>query len=82
RRILSLVLRQGLSLAAVGFLLGIPSAIGFAALLSHLLYGLSPADPFTLCAIALLLSLCTLAASLAPALHAASTNPIRSLRTG
>jgi len=78
--VLRLVLRQALGLAAVGGAVGLLLALGLAQLIRSLLFGVSPADPWTLAGTVGLLLVVTLAASLGPARRAASVDPVRALR--
>ena len=80
RGVLALVLRQGLILMGLGLLIGLPLAAGLGGVVSHLLYGISPTDPFAILGVAAILTLTTLMASLVPALRAASVDPVRTLR--
>jgi len=48
----------------------------------RLLFDLSPADPLSFAATALLLFVVALAATLIPAQHAARTDPLKALRAG
>ncbi|HTH01208.1 MAG TPA: ABC transporter permease [Vicinamibacterales bacterium] len=76
-----LVLRQGLALAAAGLLVGFLGAIAFTRLLSNQLFGITASDPLTLGAVALLLGLVALAATVSPAHRAASVDPVVTLRS-
>jgi predicted permease len=78
--IFALVLRRGLSLAAVGACAGLGISLAAARLLNGLLFAVSPADPWTLAGAALLMLAVAAAASLAPALRATRADPIRCLR--
>jgi predicted permease len=79
--VLTLVLRQTAVLAGVGILAGGLLGIGASRLLTGLLFGVAPGDPFAVAAAALLLVIVTLAASAAPARRALGVNPLRALRT-
>lgn len=77
----SLVLREGMVVAAAGVVMGLAGAMSGARLLSALLYDVSPTDPWTLVVVvAGLLGICAFAVSL-PALRAAHADPARDLRT-
>ena len=65
---------------ALGLLIGLPLTAGLGGVVSHLLYGISPTDPLAIGAVALLLTLTTLIASLVPAVRAASVDPVTTLR--
>ena len=75
-----LVLGQGLGLAGVGVAVGVVAALAATRLLSSLLFGVSPTDPATFAAIALLLLAVAAAASLVPARRAARADPMAALR--
>ncbi len=80
RRVLGLVLRQGLPPVVAGALLGTASAVAMAGLLSGLLYGVSGGDPGTLVAVTgLMFGIATLAALL-PARRTLRLNPAQALR--
>ena len=69
--VLRLVLRQGLVTALIGVAIGIGGAIVLARTLRSFLFGLSPTDPVTFAAVALLLILVALLACYFPARRAA-----------
>ncbi|HEY7097916.1 MAG TPA: ABC transporter permease [Terriglobales bacterium] len=75
-----MVLRQGLSLALAGLIVGIPMGLGTARALSTLLFRVSPADPFSFLTVMLLLLIIAATASYVPARRAANTNPMVVLR--
>ena len=80
RRLLRLVVGQGMTAAAFGLLLGAAGALGLGHLLQSLLFGVGPRDMPTLGATALVLAAVALGACLAPAWRAAGVDPIRALR--
>jgi ABC-type antimicrobial peptide transport system permease subunit len=75
-----MILREGLAISSAGILVGLPFALLATRAMTSLLYGLSPADPFTVAAAALGIVLVSLAASLVPGLRAASVDPLVALR--
>jgi ABC-type antimicrobial peptide transport system permease subunit len=78
--VLALVLRQGLTLAGLGIMLGILGAFGLTQLLSSLLYGITPTDPLTFAmAPTVLLGVALLACAI-PARRAARIDPMLALR--
>jgi putative ABC transport system permease protein len=81
RELVRLVVRQGVSLAALGIVIGIAAALALSRVLSHLLYGVSPADPLTYGAIVLGVAALALVASYVPAARAARVQPARVLRS-
>ena len=82
--ILRLVFRQGLLQLGLGLCLGLGfslvCAIIGATAMQSLLFGISPRDPPTYLAVALILSVVSLVAMLAPALRATRVNPMIALR--
>lgn len=78
--IFSLVIRQVMSVAAVGLLIGIAAALGLTRLLSTLLYHVSATDPLVFISLTALLALVALLAGLVPARRATRVDPLRSLR--
>jgi putative ABC transport system permease protein len=78
--VLSLVLRQGMTLALVGVAAGMAIALATTRFLSSLLLGVSPADVPTFAAIAVLLASSALLASYLPARRASRIDPLRALR--
>ncbi len=80
REVLGLVLRQGVSMSAIGIAAGIAGALAVTRLLSNLLYGVRAADPITFAAVSLLLGLVVLAACYVPARRAVRVDPLVALR--
>lgn len=80
-RVLRLVLRQGVVLAAGGILVGLAAAVTVTRLLRGMLYGVPPTDPIALAGAATLLLLAALAASWLPARRAAGVDPMEALRS-
>ena len=80
RDVLRLVLREGMTLVAAGLALGLVAAFSATRLLAGFLYGVSTTDPSAFVAVAALLALVALAASLVPALRAARVDPLEALR--
>jgi predicted permease len=78
--ILTLIVRQGMSLALAGVGFGLAGAYAFARLMQSLLFGISAMDTLTFTAIPLLLSAVALLASYIPARRAAQIDPMVSLR--
>ncbi|MEM7353206.1 MAG: ABC transporter permease [Acidobacteriota bacterium] len=80
RDVLSLVVREGMALVAVGLGLGLATALAAAHLLSSVLYGIAPHDPLTFAGVALVLGAAALIANLVPAQRATRVDPIVALR--
>jgi len=81
RSVYALILGETGRLTAGGVLLGVAGSLAAAVLLRTLLFGVSPWDPATLIAVAVVLSGSALLASYVPARRAASVNPVEALRT-
>src|SRR5262249_49954666 len=77
---LKIVLGQGARLALLGLMIGLAAAAGLTRLMGSILYGVSPTDPFTFAAVALVLPLVALAACYIPARRAMRVNSIVALR--
>jgi putative ABC transport system permease protein len=80
RRILALVMRQGLALVAIGLTLGLGIGLALARLLADRLYRLAPSDTATWVAAGTLVLTVALLACWAPARFAARTQPMLALR--
>ena len=80
RQMLGLVLKNGMSLAAIGAGLGAVAALLIARTISSLLYGVSATDPLTYAGITALLLGVALLACYVPARRAARLDPLRALR--
>ncbi len=78
--VLKLILGQGLTLAVIGMIGGLITALAVTRLSAHLLYGISAADPVTFTGIAALLFGVALAASYFPARRATRVDPMIALR--
>jgi ABC-type antimicrobial peptide transport system permease subunit len=81
KEILLLVVRQGMTVAIVGVVVGLAGALVAARFMTSLLYGVSATDPMTFTSIAVLLCLTALLASYVPARRAARIDPMISLRS-
>src|SRR5271168_480349 len=79
RDILTMVLRQGLTLAAVGAVVGLVGAFIVSHLMAGLLYGVSPYDFFIFAGVTAVLTAVAIAASYVPALRAMRLDPITTL---
>jgi predicted permease len=78
--VMGLIIRQGLTLAASGVLLGVLAATGAARVLASFLYGVEPLDPLTLLLVAAALAGFAGLASLGPSLRASRVQPIEALK--
>ena len=75
-----LVLREGLSVTLSGVALGVAGASLFARLMQDLLFGVTAHDAVAFAVAPAVLLLASVAACLGPALRAASTDPVETLR--
>lgn len=78
--VLSLVIREGMMLTAVGIAIGLAGAFGLTRLLAALLFGVSAHDPLTFAAVSIVLAAVALAACYIPARRAARVDPLIALR--
>jgi ABC-type antimicrobial peptide transport system permease subunit len=74
------VLRESLTLLAIGILLGIPLSLAASRAIQAGLFGVNPADPLTLITAVLVISACLLAGSYIPARRATKIDPMVALR--
>ena len=81
-RVLRQVLRESVAISVAGIGLGLAAAFYATKVLTALLFGLSPRDPLTLAAVALMLLAVALIAGYFPARRAASVEPVRALAGG
>jgi predicted permease len=79
--VLRLVLRQGLSMVAIGAAIGTAGAVAAARVVSAVLYRVSPADPLALIEAALAVAAVTFLAIQMPARRAIRTDPMAVLRS-
>ena len=79
--IFRMVLRQGITMAAVGIGIGVVGALLLTHLMTRVLVGVAPDDPLTLVAVAGVFALVAVVACLAPALRAVRVDPMVALRS-
>ena len=79
--ILSLVARQGVLLTIAGLVIGVAGAFGLTRLIANQLYNVTPMDPVTLGAVAVVLISVTVVACYIPSRRAYSSEPLETLRT-
>jgi putative ABC transport system permease protein len=75
-----MVLRQGLTLVAIGLVIGIAGALALTRLMSRLLFAIEPTDATTFIAVSAVLAIVALLACFLPARRAASVDPLVALR--
>jgi putative ABC transport system permease protein len=80
RDVLRLILRQGMTLVAIGVVAGLAASIGLTRLMATLLYGVSATDPVTFLALSVTLLSVAFVACWLPARRASTVDPIVALR--
>ena len=80
RRVIAMVMKQAAGLLLVGLAIGAPSAFALTRLAQSLLFGLSPRDPATFAAAAILLAAAAVFGSFLPARRASKVDPMTALR--
>ena len=78
--VVTLVMRQGLTLAGCGITVGLLAALGMARLFSSLLYGVGSNDPLTFVVAPVILLGVAVLACWIPARRAARIDPVNALR--
>jgi predicted permease len=78
--VLRMVLREGVTLSAIGVALGIPIGIMASRWLRALLFGVGETDPLVAASVAVFFLVLTIAAVLIPARRAARLDPVAALR--
>src|SRR5947207_10034584 len=79
--VFALIMRQGAMQTALAVGVGVLLSLAAGRVLSQILYGVSPADPFALITSSLMLAAAALLACFLPAQRATRVNPITALRT-
>jgi putative ABC transport system permease protein len=80
RDVLSLVVGQGMAVAALGGLVGVLFALGLSRVMKAVLYQVEPTDPATFALVTLMLGLVALVANYVPARRATRIDPLSALR--
>jgi predicted permease len=81
RDVLTMIVREGMTLAMLGIALGLIGAFSSTRVLHSQLFGVSPSDPATFAAVSALLSVIALLACCLPARRASRVEPMVALRT-
>jgi hypothetical protein len=79
--VFALIMRQGALQTALAVAVGVLLSLAVGRVLSQILYGVSPSDPFSLITSSLMLAAAALLACFLPARRATCVNPITALRT-
>ncbi len=74
------VMREVLTLLAIGLVIGLPAAMALGNLIAKQLYGIQPRDPLMATGTIVLLTVVAVAAGLVPAYRASRIDPILALR--
>jgi putative ABC transport system permease protein len=80
-RIAALIISDGARPVLAGIAIGIGGALALSTLLSSLLFGIGPRDPFTFAVVPIVLMSVALVAAYVPARRAAHLDPMQALRT-
>ena len=78
--VLQMVLAEAARIVAAGILVGLAAAVALGRLVQSQLFGIEPADPWTLAGAVTLLALVTVAAAFVPAWRASKIDPLEALR--
>ena len=79
--VLAMVLRQGMTLAVTGLVIGLLGAAALTRLTTTLLYGVTPLDPATFASVGVFMLLVAAAAAVIPARRATRVDPLTALRS-
>jgi predicted permease len=79
-QVLTMVLRQAMSLVVVGIVIGVAGALALSRVVGRLLFGLATTDPSTYGSVGAILLLVALVASWIPAWRASRVDPLLALR--
>ena len=78
--VVSMVMKQGMTLAMLGICAGVIAALGLTPLMASLLYGVGPADPLTFLIVLLVLTMVAALSCFVPAWRASKVEPGMALR--
>jgi ABC-type antimicrobial peptide transport system permease subunit len=79
-QVLALVMRRGVTLAAIGIIIGLIGAFAGARYLQSMLFGIEPRDPATFFTVAASFAIVAAAAAYLPARRATKVDPMVALR--
>jgi putative ABC transport system permease protein len=79
-QVLALVMRRGVTLAAIGIVIGLAGAFAGARYLQSMLFGIEPRDPATFLTVAAAFAVVAAAAAYLPARRATKVDPMVALR--
>ena len=80
-QVIALILRHGLTLVAIGLVIGLAVAVGAARLIRTLLFSVQPLDPLIYGGVTVLFALIAILACLLPSLRASRIDPLIALRS-
>jgi ABC-type antimicrobial peptide transport system permease subunit len=75
-----MVLRESMTLAGIGIIIGVLAALAASRLIATMLYGLKPSDPLTIALATAVLAAVALLAGYLPARRASRVDPMVALR--
>src|SRR5690606_30974611 len=78
--VLAIVLRHGLTLAAIGLGIGLVASAGLTQLLQTQLFNVAPSDPMTMAGVSVFIAIVAVIACLVPARRATLVDPMIVLR--
>jgi predicted permease len=81
-RVTAMIVRKAMMPVVIGAVTGMAGCAAVSAIMSGLLYGVSPHDPFAFCAVPAFLLIVALVACYLPARRAMKVNPVEALRCG
>ncbi|MFL5489586.1 MAG: ABC transporter permease [Gemmatimonadaceae bacterium] len=79
--VIRLIVGQGLRLTLIGMVIGLGASLALTWALSSVLYGIRPTDPVSFLAVAVVLTMVSMAASYVPARWATRVDPMMALRS-
>jgi predicted permease len=79
-QVVALVLKQGITIAAIGIVVGVGGALALSRITQTLLYGVDPADPMTFGTVVGVIALVATAACLIPMRRAMRVDPLTAMR--